>query len=81
MKIKKKKIKQPMLSIFPITRTIKYNSSLNPYVIKKQLVNKMLDEILLATSFDIEEQGDGTTLMIGRLDIVKTVTEKKEDVD
>lgn len=78
MKLKKKnKSPQPMLSIFPITKSIRYSNRLNPEVIKKQIVDKMWSEILLATNFTIEDQGDGTMLMVGRLDTVRLVEDEK----
>ena len=78
MKLKKKnKSPQPMLSIFPITKSIRYSNRLNPEVIKKQIVDKMWNEILLATNFTIEDQGDGTMLMVGRLDTVRLVEDEK----
>lgn len=81
MKLKKKSKEknQTMLSIFPITKSIRYNSRLNPEVIKRQIVNKMLDEILLATNFDLQDQGDGTILMVGRLDICRVMEDEKND--
>lgn len=78
MKLKKKnKSPQPMLSIFPITKSIRYSNRLNPEVIKKQIVDKMWSEILLATNFTIEDQGDGTMLMVGRLDTVRLMEDEK----
>ena len=81
MKLKKKlkEKNQTMLSIFPITKSIRYNSRLNPEVVKRQIVNKMMDEVLLATNFDLEDQGDGTILMVGRLDTCRVVEDKKHD--
>lgn len=81
MKIKKKSKKQnqPMLSIFPITKSIRYSSRLNPEIIKRQIVNRMLDEILLATNFNLEDQGDGTILMVGRLDTCRVMEDEKND--
>lgn len=74
MKLFKKKEKvnnAQIVSIFPITKSIRYNSNLQPSVIKRQIALKMLDEIMLYMNFETENKNDGTILMIGRLDVVK----------
>lgn len=80
MKLFKRKIKEPMFSIFPITKSIRFNSGLNPNDIKYQVVQKMLNEIFLNTRFDIEEKPDGTSLMVGRIDIIK-MNQENENVE
>lgn len=79
MKLFKRKIKEPMFSIFPITKSIRFNSGLDINDIKHQVVQKMFNEIFLNTRFDVEEKPDGTTLVVGRIDIIK-INQESEDV-
>lgn len=79
MKLFKRKIKEPMFGIFPITKSIRFNSNLDINDIKHQVVQRMFNEIFLNTRFDVEEKPDGTTLVVGRIDIIK-INQESEDV-
>lgn len=75
----KKKIEQPLVRIFPITKSIRYNTSLDKEVIKRQIIQRMFNEILLSTKFTIENMNDGTTLMVGVLNTC--VVDGEEEYD
>lgn len=64
-----------LFTINPITKSIRYNSKLNDTVIKRQIVQKMLDEVILYTSFEITDMEDGTKLMTGRVDVIQKENE------
>lgn len=67
-----------LFTINPITKSIRFNSSLNESVIKRQIVQRMLDELILYTSFEITEMQDGTKLMMGRIDVIQKENEDND---
>lgn len=79
MKLFKKKKQEQLFEIFPITKTIQFKTGLDQLVIKRQIVDRMINEILLATNFDIVNKPDGTTLMVGRIDVCRKVVEENSN--
>lgn len=70
-----KKKPKGLFTINPITKSIRFNSALNETVIKRQIVQRMLDEIILYTEFNVTDMSDGTKLMTGRIDVIQKENE------
>lgn len=57
--------------VIPIVKCIRYNSNINPQKLKEQLLKNMTQELMQYTQFEVEDKGDGTTLLSARLDVIR----------